>query len=112
MAWEVLTCRLPYHSANGLPVVDVLRPSNMLAIVTGKLRPDLTALRPDAPPAIVALVQCAWAAEPSERPSMAEVVRAVAAEAQVLRGARSLSSNAAADAQAAGGGGPSAAGGK
>ena len=35
-------------------------------------RPSLAALRPDAPPAVVALVKRAWSQMPSSRPTAAE----------------------------------------
>ena len=55
MAWEILSCRLPYHDEKGQLTVDVTSLRNMTAIVIGKLRPDLAAVRADAPPAVVAL---------------------------------------------------------
>ena len=53
LAWEVLTCRLPFHGADGVLAVDISRPKHMISIVSGALRPDLAAVRPDAPPAVV-----------------------------------------------------------
>ena len=81
MAWEILSCRLPYHDEKGQLTVDVTSLRNMTAIVIGKLRPDLAAVRADAPPAVVALMQRCWAAEPRERPTMAEVADTLEAAA-------------------------------
>jgi hypothetical protein len=74
-AWEVLTCRYPYHSAEGVPTVNIERLQSRLDLVSGKLRPDLTAVRADAPPRVVALVARAWASEPRERPTADALVR-------------------------------------
>jgi hypothetical protein len=87
-AFEVLSCRLPYHGADGVLQVDVLRPRVMMDLVSGKLRPDLAAVRADAPPAVVELVRRCWAAEPRDRPEMAEVVLALEAAASALAVAR------------------------
>ena len=78
-AWEVLSCRLPYCSKDGTLPFDITLLENRLRIVEGTLRPDLAAVRLDAPPAVVLLMQRCWAAEPSKRPDMADVVHMLAA---------------------------------
>lgn len=88
MAWEVLSCRLPFHGADGVLTVDILRPRVMMDLVSGVLRPDMAAVRPDAPHAVVALVQRCWAADPQERPAIAEVARSLEAAVRVLERSR------------------------
>jgi hypothetical protein len=78
-AWEILSCQLPYHNANGVLVVDIMRPRIMMDLVSGELRPDISALRPDAPHAVVALIQRCWAADPHERPAIVDVAHALEA---------------------------------
>ena len=87
-AWEVLSCRLPYHGADGQLNVDVLRPRVMMELVSGALRPDLAAVRADAPPAVVSLVQRCWAAEPRDRPEITEVVHALEAATAAFAASR------------------------
>jgi serine/threonine protein kinase len=74
-AWEVLTCRLPYHDAAGVPTVNVDKLSARNAIVQGVLRPDLGAVRPDAPRKLLGLLQRSWASDPRDRPDTATLVR-------------------------------------
>lgn len=38
-------------------------------------RPDLTALRPDTPPAVSALIQRCWAQDPAARPTALAIAR-------------------------------------
>ena len=53
--------------------------SSLVALVAGSLRPNLASVRADAPPAVVELMRRCWAAEPRERPAIAEVARALEA---------------------------------
>jgi hypothetical protein len=46
----------------------------MNALVKGTLRPDLNAIRPDCPIAIVTLLKKAWSSDVQERPTMAAIV--------------------------------------
>ena len=144
MAWEVLSCRLPYHGADGivssplvstraahaaggrararartrkrrlphltsahsprlLPqiVLDINSLKNMTKLVMGTLRPDLAAVRPDAPPAVLELVKRCWGPEPRERPPIREVAETLGAVLAAFRGARQGSSEAALAAAAA-----------
>lgn len=94
-AWEIISCRLPYHGADNLLQFDVLRPRVMMDLVSGALRPDLAAVRADTPPAVVELVRRCWAAEPRDRPEMSEIVRALEAATAALAALR----NAAAERQ-------------
>jgi hypothetical protein len=94
LCWEVLTCRLPYHSSDGQLLVNVAAPKHLMAIAAGTLRPDLAAVRPDAPPSIVFLMQRCWAADPRERPEMAEVVSVLESAAGAFRASRNASSEA------------------
>lgn len=48
-------------------------------------RPDRSILRPDAPPALVALLEQLWAQDPAARPTAAEVVVALTEILRVLR---------------------------
>jgi len=101
LCWEVLTCRLPYHDSDGLLLVNVAAPKHMMAIAAGALRPDLTVVRPDAPPAIVELMQRCWAADPRKRPDMAEVVAVLESAVGAFRASRTAGSEASAAAAAA-----------
>ena len=85
-----MTCRLPYHGADSVLVVDIGALRHMMKIVTGALRPDMAALRPDAPPAVVSLMQRCWAPEPRDRPSMEEAAQLLAAALEAFRGARAV----------------------
>ena len=73
-AWEVLSCRLPYHTERGEVEHDVLTLKSMIALVSGRLRPDVGVVRADCPPALLALVQRCWDSEPRRRPGMPAVV--------------------------------------
>jgi serine/threonine protein kinase len=73
-AWEILTTRLPYHNENNQPVLNFLSLKSQNSIVSGRLRPDLLAIRSDCPSEILTLIQKAWSSEPRERPSMAKCV--------------------------------------
>ena len=73
-SWEVLTTRLPYHDEYGNIQHDVLTLKAMNALVSGKLRPDVSAVRADCPPALVALLQRCWDSEARNRPTMVAVV--------------------------------------
>jgi hypothetical protein len=101
MAFEILSCRLPYHDDKGVLVTDINTLKNMFAIVSGKLRPDLAAVRADAPPAVVELVRRSWAPDPRERPPIAEVALTLEAIVEVLRSSRQGTSESAAAADAA-----------
>jgi hypothetical protein len=48
--------------------------SDFEARVLGGERPDCSLLRPDAPPALVAVIKRAWVHDPASRPSAAEVL--------------------------------------
>lgn len=74
-AWEVLTLHLPYHDAGGTLVVNLDRLQAMIDLVAGKLRPDMALVRPDAPAALLTLIQAAWHSDPRSRPKMSEVVQ-------------------------------------
>ena len=69
----------------------------MNALVKGTLRPDLNAIRPDCPIAIVTLLKKAWSSEVQERPTMAAIVD------EVMRIAASSTATATADADSGGG---------
>ena len=101
LCWEVLSTRLPYHGADGQLLVNIAAPKHLMAIASGALRPDLAAVRPDAPPSVVALMQRCWAADPRERPEMAEVAATLKAVVDAFRALRSSGSVAAAAAAAA-----------
>jgi len=73
-AWEILSMRLPYHDENNQPVLNFLSLKSQNAIVSGRLRPDLVAVRSDCPASVLALIQRAWVSEPRDRPSMAKCV--------------------------------------
>jgi serine/threonine protein kinase len=73
-AWEILTTRLPYHNEKNEVVNDILTLKAMNALVKGTLRPDVNAIRPDCPAAIITLLKKAWSSDMSERPTMAKVV--------------------------------------
>ena len=94
-AWEVLTTRLPYHNELGEVVHDVLTLRAMNALVRGTLRPDLSAVRADCPPALLVLLQRCWKSEPRERPTM---VAAVAEIGRIMRGAEAAAAAAGAGA--------------
>ena len=100
LCWEVLTTRLPFHSADGQLLVNIVAPKHMMAIVSGALRPDLAAVRPDAPPSIVALMRRCWAADPRGRPEMTEVAAMIGAVVDAFRASRAAGSEAAAAAAA------------
>ncbi len=72
--WEILTTRLPYHDAAGAMLVNVDKLKSRNDLVSGALRPDLDAIRPDAPRALVELLVRAWSSNPRSRPAMAAVV--------------------------------------
>ena len=93
-AWEILTTRLPYHNEKNEVVNDILTLKAMNALVKGTLRPDLNAIRPDCPIAIVTLLKKAWSSEVQERPTMAAIVDEVM---------RIAASSATADADSGGG---------
>lgn len=80
-----------YHSASGDIEHNVLAVKVMNALISGKLRPDLAAVRDDCPPALTALLQRCWDSEPRKRPAMAAVVaelgRIVAASSAEAEGA-------------------------
>lgn len=74
-AWEILTLRLPYHDAEGVPTVNLAKHSTLTGLITGSIRPDLSVLRVDTPPPLVALMQRAWAPTPAERPAIGDVLK-------------------------------------
>jgi hypothetical protein len=86
-AWEVMSCRLPYHDATGEMVVDLNKLRSKNDLVAGSLRPDLSAMRADAPAALVDLMRRAWASEPRSRPVITDVV----AQIQAIVAASSMS---------------------
>jgi serine/threonine protein kinase len=101
VCWEILCCRIPYHNELGDLVVDLTKLRNLNAIVTGKLRPDLTVLRPDAPTSIVEIMKRAWDAEPRDRPLIGEVLETLDAAIISFKQAKKGNSIRAAEAAAA-----------
>jgi serine/threonine protein kinase/sugar lactone lactonase YvrE len=99
--WEILSCRIPYHNELGELVVDLTKLRNINAIVTGKLRPDLSLLRPDAPSSIVDIMKRAWDAEPRDRPLINEVLETLDAAITSFKEAKKGNSIRAAEAAAA-----------
>jgi pole hole protein len=73
-AWEILSLRLPYHDAEGVPEVNLMKISTLTAVVNGTVRPDVSALRSDTPPRLQALIQRTWDSVPHKRPLASEVV--------------------------------------
>jgi serine/threonine protein kinase len=73
-AWEILSMRLPYHDENNQPVLNFLSLKSQNSIVSGRLRPDLMAVRSDCPVDVLSLIQKAWVSEPRDRPSMEKCV--------------------------------------
>jgi serine/threonine protein kinase len=71
--WEILTTSLPYHDAAGAMLVNVDKLKSRNDLVSGALRPDLDAIRPDAPRALVELLVRAWSSNPRSRLAMAAV---------------------------------------
>jgi hypothetical protein len=81
--------------------VDLTKLRNINAIVTGKLRPDLSLLRPDAPSSIVEIMKRAWDAEPRDRPLINEVLETLDAAIISFKQAKKGNSIRAAEAAAA-----------
>ena len=73
-AWEVLSLFEPYQDTSGAPATRGGGEGAWGAVASGVLRPDLALLRPDAPPALLALMMRAWASDAAQRPLIGEVV--------------------------------------
>jgi len=101
VCWEIFTCRIPYHNDAGELVQDLTKLRNLTAIVTGKMRPDLSALRPDAPPSIVEVMKRAWDPEPRDRPLIGEILEVLDAAISSLKQAKKGNSVSTAEAAAA-----------
>ena len=80
-SYEILSTCLPYHDRANAPLVNFGALRTAMQVVAGTLRPDLSLVREDCPPALVSLVRRAWDSDPRKRPAMAAVVREVAAMA-------------------------------
>ena len=74
LAWEILTELLPYHEESGEMTVNLEMLSSKMDFVKGTLRPDLSKVRDDAPPFLIALLQRAWSSDPLLRPTGEEIV--------------------------------------
>jgi serine/threonine protein kinase len=101
VCWEIFTCRIPYHNDAGELVQDLTKLRNLTAIVTGKMRPDLSVLRPDAPPSIVEVMKRAWDPEPRDRPLIGEILEVLDAAITSFKQAKKGNSVRAAEAAAA-----------
>jgi serine/threonine protein kinase/sugar lactone lactonase YvrE len=101
VCWEIFTCRIPYHNDAGELVQDLTKLRNLTAIVTGKMRPDLSVLRPDAPPSIVEVMKRAWDPEPRDRPVIGEILEVLDAAITSFKQAKKGNSVRAAEAAAA-----------
>ncbi len=86
-AWEILACLLPYHDTEGNVLVNVDKLQARLDLVNGKLRPDISRVRPDCPPSVVALIQRAWHSDPRFRPGVADIVAELQAALAALKAA-------------------------
>ena len=75
MAWEILTCRLPYHDEQDNILVNVEKLKSRMDLVSGSLRPDLTAVRRDAPAPLLALITRCWDSEQRTRPKIGALVQ-------------------------------------
>ena len=74
LAFEILSCLLPYHDAQGEMTVNLEKLSSKIEFVKGALRPDLTLVRPDTPPSVRTLLHRAWASNPADRPTVDQIV--------------------------------------
>jgi len=74
LAFEILTCLLPYHNQEGEMTVNLEKLNSKIDFVKGTLRPDLSLVRSDTPPSLVAIMQQAWASDPLGRPSADHLV--------------------------------------
>jgi hypothetical protein len=75
LAWEILTCRLPYHDEQDNMQVNLEKLKSKNDLVAGRLRPDLSAVRADAPAALIQLLTQAWSSNPALRPNIKEIVQ-------------------------------------
>jgi serine/threonine protein kinase len=75
LSWEILTCRLPYHDAQDDMQVNLDKLKSKNDLVAGRLRPDLSAVRADAPAALIQLLTRAWSSDPVQRPRIKEIVQ-------------------------------------
>ncbi len=74
--YELLTSQLPYGNMPSLAAAA--------AVVDAGLRPGVP---PDAPPAVAALMQRCWSAQPVDRPQFAAVLAELGATRQALEAA-------------------------
>jgi ELWxxDGT repeat protein len=101
VCWEILSCRIPYHDDEGVLAIDLNKLKNLSAIVNGKLRPDLSALRADAPSSIVNIMQKAWDPEPRDRPQIGEILETLQSALASFKETKQSNSRRAAEAAAA-----------
>jgi DNA-binding beta-propeller fold protein YncE len=101
VCWEILTCRIPYHDEEGVLSIDLNKLKNLSSIVNGKLRPDLSALRADAPSSIVEMMKRAWDPEPRDRPLIGEILETLESALSSFKDAKKGDSRRAAEAAAA-----------
>jgi serine/threonine protein kinase len=101
VCWEILSCRVPYHDEEGVLAIDLNKLKNLSAIVSGKLRPDLSALRADAPSSIVEMMKRAWDPEPRDRPLIGEILETLESALSSFKDAKKGQSRRAAEAAAA-----------
>ena len=101
VCWEILSCRIPYHDEEGVLAIDLNKLKNLSAIVSGKLRPDLTVLRADAPSSIVEMMQRAWDPEPRDRPQIGEILETLESALSSFKDAKQGNSKRVAEAAAA-----------
>jgi ELWxxDGT repeat protein len=101
VCWEILSCRIPYHDEEGVLAIDLNKLKNLSAIVNGKLRPDLSVLRADAPSSIVEMMKRAWDPEPRDRPQIGEILETLESALSSFKDAKKGNSRRAAEAAAA-----------